>query len=721
MNSVKLGTKMLCSFLAVAMVLLVVGGVGSWSIGLVEKSLVAVDNEEMPALSTLESFQAGMLESTIALYRLTLPLSKQERVKTTENKGRAVGRMIAAKEGYEKMVGRQNQAIQDKYRNLQGLISKGDTIAIAASIKAEKYMEAGITDSAALIDALDLFMAGVQNVQETMLHAVASSAYGEPLPESKDLAFIQQWAGSYKHATKDGRDQVAKLQTILQTYAVAYGELSDALKFSQVTAVSQKVERGNAILRSIEALALEMREKTVTAENMLREIRTSLEQELGPNDDATRTVIAELIGLHREQAEKVALDGIEAGHRAQKIVYAGVALGVVLSLVLGVLLTRNVTVPLSAGVIFAESIARGSLNVSLDVQRGDELGALSEALRRMLQNIREMLALSETKTREAEEQTQRASRAVGEAEDARKAAESARQEGMLSAASQLESIVDSVLGSVNELTSQVAAAAKGADLQRSRATETATAMDQMNSTVLEVARHATQSAEQAEATKQKALQGAGVVANVVSAMDSVNVTATELQTNMQSLGSRAENIGQVMGVITDIADQTNLLALNAAIEAARAGEAGRGFAVVADEVRKLAEKTMQATKEVGAAVTAIQESTRYNIEGMAKATGAIGGSTALASEAGVALQEIVRLSEASAEGVRSIATASEEQSAVSEQIARGTEEVNNTAAETAMLMNDANNAVVTLSRQAKELRRLIEAFRSGECRMGQNC
>ncbi len=227
----------------------------------------------------------------------------------------------------------------------------------------------------------------------------------------------------------------------------------------------------------------------------------------------------------------------------------------------------------------------------------------------------------------------------------------------------------------------------------------------------DVARHAGNASEQSEKTKEKALAGSQVVTSVVDSITEVNRTAITLQDNMQNLETSARDIGRIMSVITDIADQTNLLALNAAIEAARAGEAGRGFAVVADEVRKLAEKTMLATKEVGDVVGAIQRSTGENLDGVGRAGAAARQSSELAEKAGVALREIVELAESSAEGVRSIATAGEEQSAVSEQITRGTEEVNASAEETARLMTQAEKAVHTLAGQAADLNRLMEELK----------
>ena len=242
-------------------------------------------------------------------------------------------------------------------------------------------------------------------------------------------------------------------------------------------------------------------------------------------------------------------------------------------------------------------------------------------------------------------------------------------------AEQAASISSRVAAAAEELSAQVEEISRGGDIQRTRVESTATAMTQMNSTVIEVARNAGQASEQSEMTRSKANDGSQLVNKVVNAIHTVNEVAVALQENMQELGGQAESIGGVMNVISDIADQTNLLALNAAIEAARAGEAGRGFAVVADEVRKLAEKTMTATQEVGASINAIQRSTRMNIEKVGSATTAVTDATGLADASGRALAEIVDLAHSSSSVVASIATAAEEQSATSEEISRSIEEI----------------------------------------------
>ncbi len=286
-----------------------------------------------------------------------------------------------------------------------------------------------------------------------------------------------------------------------------------------------------------------------------------------------------------------------------------------------------------------------------------------------------------------------------------------QQAAVMKAVAQASEISDRVAAASEELAAQVEQISRGSERQRSRVESTASAMSEMNSTVLEVARNAGQASERSEDTRKRAEGGAELVNSVVRAINTVNTVANHLQTNMQELGHQAESIGGVMNVISDIADQTNLLALNAAIEAARAGEAGRGFAVVADEVRKLAENTMRATQEVGANINAIQNSAKVNIDEVGNAAKSVTEATDLANSSGTALKEIVELAAANSSIVTSIATAAEQQSATSEEINQAVEEISRITNETSDGMVQSSAAVQDLSRMAQELRRVMETLR----------
>ncbi|MYL82059.1 PAS domain-containing protein [Desulfovibrio aerotolerans] len=280
-------------------------------------------------------------------------------------------------------------------------------------------------------------------------------------------------------------------------------------------------------------------------------------------------------------------------------------------------------------------------------------------------------------------------------------------------AASASAVADRVSAASEELSAQIEQSSRGAEEQNSRVQETATAVEEMNATILEVARNAAATATQANLARDKARQGAGLVAEVEAAVGSIRDEAVALTGNMQTLGQQAQGIGAILDVISDIADQTNLLALNAAIEAARAGEAGRGFAVVADEVRKLAEKTMNATKEVGQAITGIQQGTADAVTRVERAVTRVGTASELAARSGTSLSEIVAVVETAGDQVRAIAAAAEQQSATSEEINRSVESISSIASETAQAMHQSAQAVSDLARQANDLNSLMSQLQDG--------
>lgn len=386
-----------------------------------------------------------------------------------------------------------------------------------------------------------------------------------------------------------------------------------------------------------------------------------------------------------------------------------------------VVVARGISRSLGSTAALVDKIAHGDLELDAAEEaslgrvaaRGDEIGVLGRGAGEMLLGLKRLFAQSEQKTKEAEAAAGEAVKAIRESEEARKEAERARGEGIQEAATQLENVVE-VLGSASEeLSAQIEESRKGSGHQASRMAETATAMEEMNATVLEVSRSASAAAGVASATRQKAEAGEKVVEQVVSGIHKVRERSMTLKHGMTQLSESAQSIGEIMSVIADIADQTNLLALNAAIEAARAGEAGRGFAVVADEVRKLAEKTMTATSRVDEAIRNIQGSAAKSRDDVDSAVGAIEEATACANQSGEALAEIVSMADQTADQVRAIAAASEEQSAASEEINRSISEVNSIAVETASAMDESSRAVQSLSEQAQRLNQLIEEMRRG--------
>lgn len=380
---------------------------------------------------------------------------------------------------------------------------------------------------------------------------------------------------------------------------------------------------------------------------------------------------------------------------------------VVIGLLVAFFTTRTIVRPLTATQKFAEEVEAGDLDKVLDVRGNDETGKLADALRGMVSALKRNIGEAREKSQAAEKATEQATAAMAKAEAAAKEAENAKREGMLSAANQLEKMVEIISSASTQLSAQIEQSDKGASESAQRLQEAATAMNQMNATVQEVARNAGSASEASAETRDKAEAGQRVVEDVVRGIADVHETSLTLKNDMQQLNERAQDINRIMGVISDIADQTNLLALNAAIEAARAGEAGRGFAVVADEVRKLAEKTMTSTQDVSSAIYAIQDSTSKSMTAVDNAVASIAKATALANQSGGALEEIVVTAEATSDQVRAIAAASEEQSAASEEINRSITEVNDMSRLTADAMREASVAVSELADQAHRLNTLI--------------
>ena len=498
------------------------------------------------------------------------------------------------------------------------------------------------------------------------------------------------------------REALAKYDSLPKSPegAKSYQELKEVL--AQATEVNNA---GFALIKDFEQHPTDDSKYTKAVEHVIHKA-TEVNRKLF-------ATMGDLLAMSEKNAERTSIEArVEASKDTRNMIIVAL-LAPLLGVLLGLFLTRSISKPLATIVGFSESVAKGDLKKTLDVHQGDELGKLSDSLRVMVQVLNQKIAEADGKSAEAAEQARLAGIATQEATEAKGQAERAKAEGMMQAATQLEKVVEVVSSASEELSAQIEQSSRGTEVQSERVGETATAMEEMNATVLEVARNASQAAESSAAARLKALDGAKIVAQVVAGINTMQTVSLAMKQDMGELGKQAEGIGQIMNVISDIADQTNLLALNAAIEAARAGDAGRGFAVVADEVRKLAEKTMTATKEVGAAISGIQQGTKKNLDNVDRAVTTVEQATGLARKSGEALDEIVNLVEVSTDQVRSIAAASEEQSAASEEINRSIEDINRISSETASAMTQSAQAVGELANQAGNLRQLIEKMKAG--------
>jgi len=258
--------------------------------------------------------------------------------------------------------------------------------------------------------------------------------------------------------------------------------------------------------------------------------------------------------------------------------------------------------------------------------------------------------------------------------------------------------------------SNAAQMATGAEEVAAQAGTVATASEEMAATSTEIAQNCSLAAESSKKASDSAMTGATVVQETVHGMARIADRVRESAKTMQSLGSRSDQIGEIIGTIEDIADQTNLLALNAAIEAARAGEQGRGFAVVADEVRALAERTTKATKEIGEMIKAIQLETKGAVASMEDGVREVEKGTDEAAKSGDALQDILKQINDVTMQMNQIATAAEQQTATTAEISNNIQEITQVVQMTARGAQESASAASQLSSLAEELQRVVKVF-----------
>ena len=285
---------------------------------------------------------------------------------------------------------------------------------------------------------------------------------------------------------------------------------------------------------------------------------------------------------------------------------------------------------------------------------------------------------------------------------------------------QVRESVQATASAASEISASSEQMAAGAQEQSSQAAEVATAVEEMTSTIFETTKNANFAAENAKIAGNTALEGGKVVNDTIEGMKKISEVVGKAAATVQALGNSSDQIGEIIQVINDIADQTNLLALNAAIEAARAGEQGRGFAVVADEVRKLAERTTKATKEIAVMIKQIQKDTSEAVTSIQEGEKEVAIGRDLAIKSGESLTNIVAATNKVVDMINAVATASEEQSSVAEEISKNIEGINNVTHETAKGIQQIATASEDLNRLTENLQRIVEQFKIEETNLLQN-
>ncbi|MCX6170187.1 MAG: methyl-accepting chemotaxis protein [Ignavibacteriales bacterium] len=274
--------------------------------------------------------------------------------------------------------------------------------------------------------------------------------------------------------------------------------------------------------------------------------------------------------------------------------------------------------------------------------------------------------------------------------------------------------VQATASASNQISSSTEEMSAGAQEQSAQTTEVAGAVEEMTKTIFETTKNSGQASDAAKNAGNIAKEGGKVVGETIDGMNKIAEVVQRSADTVQVLGKRSDEIGEIVQVIDDIADQTNLLALNAAIEAARAGEQGRGFAVVADEVRKLAERTTKATKEIATMIRQIQKDTEGAVVSMQQGTEEVEKGKALAEKAGQSLKEIITGAQDVVDMSTQVAAASEEQSSAAEQISKNIESISSVTQQSAAGVQQIAKAAEDLNRLTDNLQNLVSQFKINE-------
>lgn len=440
-----------------------------------------------------------------------------------------------------------------------------------------------------------------------------------------------------------------------QAYAALITEPAERRVFEEITSIKKRYIAGTQRVKA----AMEAGDQAAALH--------IIDTEQNPLADQMTKLLLDLGKINREGAAASAQQSESAYANSKMLVMSSIVIAVAITLVLAMLISRSIVTPLQQAVQATETIASGNLTQKIHFEGRDEPAQVLTALALMQDNLR-------------------------------------------SAVTQIGNTSVQLASAGEELSSVTEDSSRNLQRQNDEIQQAASAVTEMSAAVDEVARNAVSTAEASNQSSRLAHEGRDKVAHAVSALKAMTDEFTRTSALIGGLAEQSQDIGKVLDVIRAIAEQTNLLALNAAIEAARAGEAGRGFAVVADEVRALAHRTQVSTQEIEQMITKVRGGTQAAVDSMRGSVQHADQTLGVAEEAGKALEQIYQTAGQISERNLLIASASEEQAAVAREVDRNIINISDLSTQSAAGANQTSAATYELARLATDLNTLVSRF-----------